>query len=143
MSLVFFLSLPGKASDLKNRTVLDDLTINTQDTLTTYPVCVKFLSVCCGVPSDYPLRQRIRAFKQKYKIKKLNAIRIGPLGREGEYDLAFELKGLSPARKKDFINRVKKAAIQMKEKGKAVVELNVKYDRSALPERLSIEKVEF
>jgi hypothetical protein len=142
-SLLLFLSFSGKGFQNNIESIYASALINVQDTTITYPVSVKFLSVCCGVPSDSPLKKCIRAFKQKYKIKKIKAMRIGPLGREGEYDLAFELTGMSISRKRDFINRMKKAAIQMKDKGKAIVELDVTYDPSTLPGRLSMEKVEF
>lgn len=143
ISVTFVIPLSGKALEKNHPSLKNARVALIQDTIKTYPISVKFLSVCCGVPSDSPLKQQIREFKKKYKIKKIKATRIGPLGREGEYDLAFELNGISPARKREFIKRMKKASLQMKDKGKAAIELNAQYDRNSLPARLSVESIEF
>ena len=135
------LSAQACSNQMNNNPIAQPIKIN--DTVPSYPVVVKFLSVCCGVPSDAPLRLSIREFKRKYKIEKIKAVHIGPLGREGEYDLAFEMNGITPSRKRDFIKKMKLAVMQMKDKGKAVVELDVSYDRSKLPSRLSFEQVTY
>ena len=82
---------------------------------TTYPVVVSFGSMCCGVPSDEPVIKLIKSFKKQYKIKQIAVDNIGPMGREGEYYLAFRLKEFSKAQKIKFIQQLKKTAATMKE----------------------------
>ena len=33
---------------------------------TLFPLTVKFASICCGVPSDAPLKKEIKLFKTKF-----------------------------------------------------------------------------
>lgn len=73
-----------------------------------YPMVVSFQSICCGVPSDTAIRKFVSSFKKKYKIKKITAMHIGPMGKEGEYYLAFNLKELTKKQSKDFISRIQK-----------------------------------
>ncbi|MBK6380062.1 MAG: hypothetical protein IPN43_15245 [Chitinophagaceae bacterium] len=91
---------------------------------TTYPVVVSFGSMCCGVPSDEPVIKLIKSFKKQYKIKQIAVDNIGPMGREGEYYLAFRLKEFSKAQKIKFIQQLKKTAATMKEQGYAEIKEN-------------------
>lgn len=90
---------------------------------TTYPVLVSFNSMCCGVPSSDPVLKLVQRFKKQYKIKKVTADRIGPMGREGEYYLAFSLREFSKAQKKLFIEQLKKTAATMTDKGSGSAEV--------------------
>jgi hypothetical protein len=99
---------------------------------TTYRVVVKFGSMCCGVPSNKPLLDYIVAFKKKNKIKKITCDNIGPMGKEGEYDMAFSLKELKKQQVEIFVKEVTTLAATMKEQGYANVEENVEVDKSAL-----------
>lgn len=98
----------------------------------TYRVIVSFNSECCGVPSDTPLVKMIKGFKKQYKLKQVSADRIGPMGREGEYYLAFRLKELNRAQQVKFIQQLKKTVSVMKDKGSAEVRENEVIDRSGL-----------
>ncbi len=91
---------------------------------TTYPVVVSFGSMCCGVPSDEPVIKLIKSFKKQYKIKQIAVDNIGPMGREGEYYLAFRLKEFSKAQKIKFIQQLKKTVATMKEQGYAEIKEN-------------------
>lgn len=95
---------------------------------TTYPVVITFNSMCCGVPSQEPVVKLIKRFKKQYKIKKVSAYRIGPMGREGEYWLAFSLKEFSKSQKILFIKQLKKTAAAMTDKGSAEVKENETVD---------------
>jgi hypothetical protein len=99
---------------------------------TTYRVVVKFGSMCCGVPSNKPLLDYIVAFKKKNKIKKIVCDSIGPIGKEGEFDMAFSLKELKKPQVVLFVKEVTALATTMKEQGYANVEENVDVDKSAL-----------
>jgi hypothetical protein len=57
-----------------------------------YPVVVSFNSMCCGVPDDAPVMKLISSFKKQHRIKRIAVDHIGPMGKEGEYYLAFRLK---------------------------------------------------
>jgi hypothetical protein len=106
---------------------------------TTYKVVVKFGSMCCGVPSNKPLLDYVAAFKKKNKIKKIVCDNIGPMGKEGEYDMAFSLKELKKQQVEIFVKEVTTLAATMKEQGYANVEENVEVDKAAMG-RAKIEK---
>ena len=106
-----------------------------------YPVVVQFHSVCCGVPSDKPLIQYITTFKKANKIQKINAIKIFPMGREGEYYLAFSLKEMNRRQKFLFRNKLKPIVDKMKDKGNAIVEENVNIFKSELPGTVKFVKL--
>ncbi len=99
---------------------------NAQKTPTTptYRVSIAFGSIGTGVPSDKPLASFIDCFKTCNKIKEITATRIGPLGREGEYKLAFALIELNKIQKKNFVEELKKVAAKMKDRGYATVTEN-------------------
>jgi len=106
-----------------------------------YPVVVQFHSVCCGVPADKPLIQYITTFKKNNKIQKINAIKISPMGKEGEYYLAFPLKEMDRKQKFLFKNNLKTITDNMKDKGNASVEENMIIFKSALPANVKFNKV--
>jgi hypothetical protein len=108
------------------------LSLNSFSQKTNYRVVVKFGSMCCGVPSNKPLLDYVAAFKKKNKIKKMACDSIGPMGKEGEYDMAFTLKELKTKQVEIFIKEVTTLATTMKEQGYANVEENIEIDISSL-----------
>ena len=112
-------------------------TANAQQT-DTYPVIVSFNSMCCGVPSNEPVMKLIQRFKKQYKIKKVSVDSIGPMGREGEYYLAFRLKEFSKAQKIKFIQQLKNTATGMKERGFADIKENETVNKADLSGRSNI-----
>lgn len=98
----------------------------------TYPVVVSFNSFCCGVPSDTPLVSMIKAFRKQYKIRQVSADKIGPMGREGEYYLAFRLKEFNKTQRTKFIQQLKKTAATMKDNGKAEIRENEEIEKELL-----------
>lgn len=109
---------------------------------TDYPIVLKFSSIGMGVPRDEPLRNCINSFKKKNKVKKILAKRIGPMGKEGEYWLAFSLKELTKKQKTNFKGQLKTATAKMTDKGKVDYEENVKIISSELG-RATIQDVSF
>jgi hypothetical protein len=107
----------------------------------TYPVIVSFNSMCCGVPSDSLLMNMIQRFKKQYKIKQVTADKIGPMGREGEYYLAFRLKEFSKAQKIKFIQQLKKTAALMKDKGSAEIRENESVDKAGLSRGTTVSSI--
>ena len=101
------------------------LNVIAENDSTRYPLVVEFHSLCCGVPDDAPLLKYISGFKKKYKIKRITYDRIGPLGREGEYDIAFPLKELSKKQAAVFIKQVKLVTAALKDRGNANTEENI------------------
>lgn len=104
----------------------------------TYPVIVSFNSMCCGVPSNEPVMKLIQRFKKQYKIKKVSVDSIGPMGREGEYYLAFRLKEFSKAQKIKFIQQLKKTAPGMNEQGTAEIKENETINKADLSSRTTV-----
>lgn len=97
-----------------------------------YPIVVSFNSMCCGVPGEGPLLKLISSFKKQNRIKHIAADNIGPMGKEGEYYLAFRLKELSKAQKLKFIQQLKKIVPTMVDKGSAEIKENVTVDKADL-----------
>jgi hypothetical protein len=97
-----------------------------------YAVLIRFSSECCGVPDNQPVYDYVRSFRKKYATKKIAAYRIGPLGREGEYDLAFTLKELSAKKRAAFIAGLKKVIAKLPGQGRAELLEN---ERVSLPGR--------
>ena len=110
---------------------------------TTYPVIVSFGSMCCGVPSDEPVIKLIKDFKKQYKIKQIAVDNIGPMGREGEYYLAFRLKEFSKAQKIKFIQQLKKTAPTMKDKGYAEIRENETVSKADLSSSAAVTVLKF
>jgi len=115
----------------------------TQPTSVKYPVVIKFQSICCGVPDDAPLNEMIKKFKKQYKIKTLIATRIGPMGKEGEYYLAFSLKGLTAKQKLNFKKKIRSLVPTMKDNGVAALEENISINAADLPSRATSTTVNF
>lgn len=109
----------------------------------TVPVTIQFKSECCGVPSDSNLRVFIKSFRKKNKIKRITALRIGPMGREGEYWLAFSLRELNQKQKTAFIKKIKPVIEKLKKPGMASVEEQFTVDPSSMSSRTTITKVSF
>ncbi len=104
-----------------------------------YRIVIKFGSMCCGVPDNKPLLDYIVAFKKKNKIKKIAYDSIGPMGKEGEYDMGFTLKELKKKQVAMFVKEVTTLATTMKEQGYTNVEENVEIDKTSLG-RATIQK---
>jgi hypothetical protein len=115
------------------------LSLNSFAQKTTYRVVVKFGSMCCGVPSNKPLLDYVAAFKKKNKIKKMACDSIGPMGKEGEYDMAFTLRELKKKQVDIFVKEVTALATTMREQGYTNVEENIEVDKASLG-RATIQK---
>jgi hypothetical protein len=109
----------------------------------TYPVVVSFNSICCGVPSNAPVMKLTGSFKKQYKIKQVAVDSIGPMGREGEYFLAFRLKEFSKAQKIKFIQQLKKTAATMEDNGLAEIKENETIIKADLSSRTSVILLKF
>ncbi len=105
-----------------------------------YPVVISFNSICCGVPDSGPIIKLISSFKMQNRIKRIAVDSIGPMGKEGEYYLAFRLKELSKAQKIKFIRQLKKIVPAMVDKGSAAIKENVTVNKADLSSRASIIK---
>ena len=115
-----------------------------QDTaVTRFPVVVSFHSICCGVPSDSSITVYILAFKKKNKLKSIKASHIGPMGKEGEYYLAFPLKELTKKQAKAFITGLKKVKKSPDETGEISYMDNYSLHVKQLPGRATVREVTF
>ncbi len=108
----------------------------------TYKYVVKFNSECCGVPDAAPLLKSIASFKKKNKIKKISYYLISPMGREGEYYMAFNLSELCKKQRSRFIKEIDATVINMKDKGSCTTEQNLTIDKNSLSSRTTIIKKE-
>jgi hypothetical protein len=95
-----------------------------------YGIIIKFGSMAAGVPSNQPVLAYVAAFKKKYKIKKITYDRIGPMGREGEYYMAFPLKELSKKQKAEFVKNLHQIAKKLTDRGYASTEENESVSKS-------------
>lgn len=108
-----------------------------------YPVVIQFNSFGTGVPDDSTIRSSIVDFKKKNKLKTITAIRIGPMGKEGEYWLAFSLDEINKKHRDAFCRAVKAATEKHTERGSTVFVENMPIKKSELSGRVTIEKVVF
>ena len=115
-------------------------TIYAQTQKTVYRYVVKFNSECCGVPNAAPLFKTLATFKKKHNIKKLAYYKISPMGKEGEYYLAFQLKELTEKKLVLFMKEVDAVVLKMKDKGSASTEENLIIDKQSLSSRTTITK---
>lgn len=117
---------------------------NAQDNMNTrYKLVISFQSECCGVPSDTPIVKFIRSFRKNYKIKKISADEIGPMGKEGEYYLAFKLNELTRKQVKKFITAIKNVKKQPGDNGLFSFEENMLIRSESLPGRARISTLDF
>jgi len=120
------------------------VTANAQDTSKTkYPVIVSFQSICCGVPSEKPVVDFINAFKKKHKKKLITADHIGPMGKEGEYYLAFSLRELSKKQAKLFVNGIKNINKLPDDPGILTIKESMEINTAEIPRRATIKKISF
>jgi hypothetical protein len=117
--------------------LLSGLAVQAQK-VNSYPVVVCFNSMCCGVPGEAPLINLVNRFKKQYRIRRMAAEQIGPMGREGEYYLAFRLQELRGVQKTRFIQQLKKLAPTMIDKGSVDIKENLLIKRSDLSPSVTI-----
>ena len=110
------------------------------ETPTTYALVVKFNSECCGVPDAAPLVKCIRLFKKKHNIKKISYCLISPMGKEGEYYMAFTLSELNTKERILFIKELNATTLKMKDSGSATIEENMGIDKTTTSSRTSFIK---
>ena len=113
---------------------------NAEDHPVIYRYVIQFNSECCGVPDASPLMKAIQVFKKKNKIKKITYFLISPMGKEGEYHMAFPLTELSKKQTSLFIKQMDLLAETLKDKGSAITEKNMVVDKSTLSSRTTIIK---
>lgn len=109
---------------------------------TSFKIAVQFTSIGTGVPDEAPVLKYVQNFKQRYRIGAIAYYKVGPLGREGEYDMAFKLAELKAGQQKLFITGLKKVVNSMKGRGNATLVSNYRLNKDALPSRASVEKIE-
>ena len=107
---------------------------------TKFRYVVQFNSQCCGVPDAAPIFKYIASFKKKNKIKKITYYFVSPMGREGEYYMAFTLIELDKKQVDFFIKQIDATTIKMKDKGSATTEQNREIDKKSLSSRTNIIK---
>ncbi|MEO7306685.1 MAG: hypothetical protein ABIR78_14350 [Ferruginibacter sp.] len=103
-----------------------------------YAVVVSFNSMCCGVPDNAPVMELVKNFKKQNRIKRMAVDNIGPMGKEGEYYLAFRLKELNKAQRLKFIQQLKKIAPTMVDKGSVEIKTDLVVNRADLSPRIVI-----
>jgi hypothetical protein len=106
-----------------------------------YPVAVAFRSKCCGVPDNKPVIDFVKSFKKKYHLKQISYDQIGPLGKEGEYEMCFRLKEMTKKQAVLFISGLKKITPKMIDRGMAEVEEHKSDDHASLPGRIQVVKI--
>lgn len=109
----------------------------------TYPIVVHFNSICCGTPDAKPLADSIHLFLRQNKLKTVKAYRVGPMGKEGEYDLVFDLKDLKKSKRSSFMAMLERVAATLKDRGAAYAERNLRITRNPSNTRIQWTKISF
>ena len=99
--------------------LLCGVSASAQDSTKTYPAVIHFRSECCGVPNAQPLYDYLKKFRKTYGTGRFTVDKIGPLGREGEYNLAIRFPALKASRKKLLLNKLNQITAGLPGKGKA------------------------
>ncbi len=120
--------------------LLSGIISNAESQPVTYRYVIQFNSQCCGVPDAAPLMKAIQVFKKKNRLKKITYYLISPMGREGEYHMAFPLTELTKKQAALFIKQMDLLAETLKDKGSATTEQNVVVDKQNLSSRITITK---
>lgn len=115
----------------------------TKDSVLRYPIVLKFQSKCCGVPDQKPLDSAILLYKINNHIRAIKADKISPMGREGEYYLAFKKTKFMSKHKKTFLVMLKAVVKKMKEPGYVEIEVNSLIRKEDLPSSAQITNVIF
>lgn len=105
-----------------------------------FPLVVGFVSYCCGVPDNTPVINFAKSFRKKYKTKAIRAYKIGPVGKEGEYYLAFPLKELSKSQAKNFIEEMEKVTVIPGDKGGVIYERDFTIDSSHFSKSIAVKE---
>ena len=120
--------------------LLSGIFANAETHPATYRYVIQFNSQCCGVPDAAPLMNAIQVFRKKNKLKKITYFIISPMGREGEYHMAFPLTEMSKKQTSLFIKQMDLLTETLKDKGSATTEENMVIDQSTLSSRTTIIK---
>ena len=120
--------------------LLSGLLAKTEAHPVTYRYVIQFNSECCGVPDAAPLMKAIQSFKKKNKIKKISYFLISPMGREGEYHMAFPLTELNKKQTELFIKQMDAVITTLNDKGSANSEQNMVVDKQNLSPRTTVTK---
>lgn len=110
---------------------------------TTYPVGLMFSSECCGVPSEATLQAFTNSFKHDHSILQINAIHIGPIGREGEYRIAFPLAEMNKSQKGLFISGLKSIEKPKDDPGNIHVITDFRVNMKELPKRAKQTEIHY
>jgi len=110
---------------------------------TSYPLCLQFVSHCCGVPSEAPVKEYIDSFKLNQHIPEIKAIHIGPLGREGEYRIVFTLNELNDTQKAAFISGLKNVRKQGDDPGDIHILTDERINMQEFPKRTKQTEISF
>lgn len=102
-----------------------------------YRITVKFGSVAMGVPGNKPVLDYVASFKKKYKIKKIKYDRVGPMGREGEYYMAFPLTELTRKQQIVFVQKITAIAAKMKDRGYASTDENESLNKTEFQSKIT------
>lgn len=108
-----------------------------------YPVVIQFNSHCCGVPSDTPLVKYINDFRKKFHRKSIYAIRISPMGREGEYWLAFSLTNMKRDTRLRFIQGLETLIPTLTDQGAANLVKDLEIQQADLPPSVQKKRIRF
>ena len=107
-----------------------------------YPIILNFISIGTGVPDAKPVEDFVKKFKTDNGIATVEALRKRPLGKEGEYELAFPLKELNKAQRKLFVADLSAVVKQIKHNGGSVaITLNSSEGRYPGNDRAVTEKI--
>lgn len=106
-----------------------------------YRIILKFGSIGTGVSDSKPVLDYISSFKKKNKLKSIAYDRIGPMGREGEFYMAFPLKELSKKQQADFVKNVKQIAEKKAARGYVNAEENESLSKEEYDKKITHRKL--
>lgn len=127
LSMVFFLGCSSQSQKLTGNN--------------SYPLVVAFHSICCGVPSEEPIKDYVVKFKSEHNIDSIKYIRISPLGKEGEFRLVFPLTELNSKQQTNFIEGMMKVEKLNDDPGTLEFLSDVQIKKEEYPERVKFTEL--
>lgn len=129
LSMVFFVGCSSQSQKLASNN--------------TYPLVVAFHSICCGVPSEQPVKDYVVNFRKENNIDSIKLILISPLGKEGEFRLVFPLTELTSKQKKNFIEGMMKVEKLKDDPGTLEFVTDMEIKKEEFPERVKFTEMSY
>jgi hypothetical protein len=107
------------------------------------PIVLQFNSLCCGVPNEEGVYETIHELLKENDLSYLNAWKLSPMGKEGEYWICFENSRPLRIIKQELTIQLDSLSRVTHETGYLKLEQSFKINTTALPSQAKWERIVF